>query len=282
MTIVIGYDGFILGRLGPDALAGIALVFPLSMLMLQMSAGGIGGAATAAVARALGAGRGDDANRLAQHALLIAVLLAALFMVALLGFVRAVYGAMGGRGAALDSALAYSNVLFSGAVVIWSSNVLAAVVRGAGNMLLPSLMLVTTALVHLVLCPILVFGWGPFRGLGIAGAAVSTLSANGLAAIVMVAYLLRRDGAVQLLQSSWRFRTDLLRDILRVGVPASLSPVISNGSIAVSTAVVAAVRAGRLWGGGTPRIHPRIALASERSHGWCDQHGCRPDCFASA
>ena len=57
MTVVIGYDGFLLGKLGADALAGIALVFPLSMLMLQMSAGGIGGATTAAVARALGAGR---------------------------------------------------------------------------------------------------------------------------------------------------------------------------------------------------------------------------------
>ncbi|MBW8470708.1 MAG: hypothetical protein K0M67_20755, partial [Thiobacillus sp.] len=59
-TIVIGYDGYILGRVGADALAGIALVFPLSMLMLQMSAGGIGGATTAAVARALGAGRSQD------------------------------------------------------------------------------------------------------------------------------------------------------------------------------------------------------------------------------
>ncbi|MBQ0922174.1 hypothetical protein KBW71_27410, partial [Hydrogenophaga aromaticivorans] len=51
-TIVIGYDGYILGRVGADALAGIALVFPLSMLMLQMSAGGIGGAAPPAPARA--------------------------------------------------------------------------------------------------------------------------------------------------------------------------------------------------------------------------------------
>ncbi|HXE46986.1 MAG TPA: MATE family efflux transporter, partial [Ramlibacter sp.] len=65
LTLTIGYDGFILGKLGADALAGIALVLPLSMLMLQMSAGGIGGAATAAVARALGAGRGADASRLA-------------------------------------------------------------------------------------------------------------------------------------------------------------------------------------------------------------------------
>ncbi|MBW8313596.1 MAG: MATE family efflux transporter, partial [Hydrogenophaga sp.] len=114
-TIVIGYDGYILGRLGPDALAGIALVFPLSMLMLQMSAGGIGGATTAAVARALGGGRSEDASRLAQQALLIAALLAALFMLALLGFGRGIFGAMGGRGAALEAALVYSNVLFSGA-----------------------------------------------------------------------------------------------------------------------------------------------------------------------
>lgn len=238
MTIVIGYDGFILGRLGPDALAGIALVFPLSMLMLQMSAGGIGGASTAAVARALGAGRSDDASRLAQHALFIAFVMAGLFMALMLGFGRAVFGAMGGRGAALDAALAYSNVLFTGAIVIWSTNVLASVVRGAGNMLLPSLMLLTIALIHLVLAPVLVFGWGPVGGLGIAGAAVSTLTANAVAAIVMVIYLLRRNGAVQLQRSPWRLRMNLLRDILRVGVPASLSPVISNASIAVATAVV--------------------------------------------
>lgn len=44
MTVVIGYDGYIIGRLGGEALAGVALVFPLSMLMMQMSGGGIGGA----------------------------------------------------------------------------------------------------------------------------------------------------------------------------------------------------------------------------------------------
>ncbi len=238
MTIVIGYDGYILGLVGADALAGIALVFPLSMLMLQMSAGGIGGATTAAVARALGAGRREDASRLAQQSLLIAALLAVLFMAAMLGAGRGIFAAMGGKGAALDAALAYSNALFAGALVIWFTNVLAAVVRGAGNMLLPSLLLMATALLHLGLSPLLVFGWGPVQGIGVAGAAISTLTVNGLSALVMVAWLLRRDGVVALQRTPWWPRWSLWREILRVGLPASMSPVISNASIAVATAFV--------------------------------------------
>ena len=250
MTVVIGYDGYILGRLGADALAGIALVFPLSMLMMQMSGGGIGGAVTAAVARALGAGRDEEAGRLAQQSLLIACVFAAAFMLVLLGFGRNVYAAMGGRGAALDAAVAYSNVLFSGAIVIWATNVLGAVVRGAGNMLLPALMLVLTALIHLVLCPTLVFGWGPIPGLGVPGAAVSLLVANGAAALALAAHLLRQGAPAALNRSPWRLHAALVRDILRVGVPASMSPVVSNGSIAVATAFVGSFGTAALAGYG--------------------------------
>lgn len=238
MTFVIGYDGFILGRLGPGALAGVALVFPLSMLMLQMSAGGIGGGVTAAVARAVGGGRHEDASRLAQHAVLVGGLLAALFMVIALGWGRSIFGGMGGQGAALADAMAYSNVLFTGAVVICLTNVLAAIVRGAGNMLLPSISMLGTTAVHLVLCPALVFGWGPVPALGVAGAAASTLTANGLAALLLVGWLMRRNGDVRLNALRWEFRRDLFYAILKVGAPASLSPLISNASIATATALV--------------------------------------------
>ena len=250
MTIVIGYDGYILGRIGADALAGVALVFPLSMLMVQMSGGGLGGASTAAVARALGGGRRDEASLLAQHALLIAFALAALFMVALAGFGRPIYAAMGGRGGALDDALAYSRVLFGGAIVICSTNVLAAIVRGSGNMLLPSLLLLGAALLHLVLCPLLVFGLGPLPGLGVAGAATSTLVTNALAALVMTGYLLRADGVVNLRLVPWRVRLAPLRSILRVGLPASLSPVLSNSSIALATTFIGSYGTAALAGYG--------------------------------
>ena len=235
MTVVIGYDGFILGRLGADALAGVALVLPLSMLMLQMSAGGIGGATTAAVAHAIGAGQTAEANRLAQHALVVAAVAAALFTVGLVGGGRFIYAAMGGQGAALSEALAYSNVIFGGALLVWFNNVLSGVVRGSGNMLLPSMVLLGMALVHLVLCPFLVFGAGGWPGLGVAGAAASTLTVNALACAALSAHLLRPAGIVRLGSAPWAVRKEPLRALLRVGIPASFSPVISNASIAAAT-----------------------------------------------
>jgi putative MATE family efflux protein len=250
MTVVIGYDGYIIGQLGADALAGVALVFPLSMLMMQMSGGGIGGAVTAAVARALGAGRSEEAGRLAQQSLVIACVLAAAFTFTLLGFGRSIFAAMGGRGTALDAALSYSNVLFSGAIVIWATNVLGAVVRGSGNMGLPALMLVLTAVIHLVLCPLLVFGGGPIPGLGVSGAAASLLVANAAAAAALAMHLLRPGAAAALNGSRWRLHGALLRDILRVGVPASMSPIVSNGSIAVATAFVGSYGTAALAGYG--------------------------------
>lgn len=249
-TIVIGYDGYILGRLGADALAGVALVLPLSMLMLQMSAGGIGGAVTAAVARALGAGKREEAARLALHGLLIGLVLAGLFALVMLNWGREVYSAMGGKGAALDAALAYSVVLFGGSLVTWWLNVLAAIVRGSGNMVLPSTMMVATALIHLATCPLLVFGWGPMSGLGVAGAAISTLATGTLSIVVMFTYLGRGTGPVRLSFGNWSFSQTSLRAILRVGAPASLSPILSNGSIAATTALIGSFGTAALAGYG--------------------------------
>ena len=76
-------ETYFIGKLGTDSLAGVALVFPLVMLMQMMSAGAMGGGIASAIARALGAGRREDANALALHALVIALGFGAAFTLAL-------------------------------------------------------------------------------------------------------------------------------------------------------------------------------------------------------
>src|SRR5207342_1164371 len=106
-------ETWFVSKLGTDALAGMALVFPLVMLMQMMSAGAMGGGIASAIARALGARRRDDADALVLHALAIALGFGLLFTVALLGGGRWLYTRMGGSGAALEAALVYSHWVFA-------------------------------------------------------------------------------------------------------------------------------------------------------------------------
>jgi Na+-driven multidrug efflux pump len=106
-------ETYFVGLLGTDALAGVALVFPIVMLMQMMSAGAMGGGISSAIARALGGHRQADAEALAWHAVLIALILGAGFTLAALLFGPALYRALGGRGASLSVALEYSNIRIS-------------------------------------------------------------------------------------------------------------------------------------------------------------------------
>src|ERR1700722_1097388 len=132
-------ETFWVARLGTDALAGMALVFPGVMLMQMVSGGAMGGGISSAIARALGAGRRADADALVLHALVINIALGALFSAVMLAFGRPIYRALGGAGGELDAALAYSNVVFAGNVLLWTMNGLASAIRGTGNMLMTAL-----------------------------------------------------------------------------------------------------------------------------------------------
>ena len=235
-TVVIGFDGYIVGRLGSEALAGVAVVLPLAMLMLQMSAGGLGGSTTAVVARALGAGDPREAPRLAQHALLLG--LAASLLFTLLFASPAAYVLLGARDGVLAQAASYASVLFAGAAAVWSVNVLAGIARGTGQMGAAALALIATTAMHLTLCPLLVFGTGPLPPQGVAGAALSTVACNAVAALGLLTWLSRRGQAVRVLGPRWQVGRSAFRAILRLALPSALSPILSNSSIALATAYV--------------------------------------------
>ena len=81
---VITFDGFFLGRIGTNALAGASLAFPWVMMVLQTTNGGMGSGVSSAVARALGAGHRDRADALVFHAFLLAFAVAAIYSTVLL------------------------------------------------------------------------------------------------------------------------------------------------------------------------------------------------------
>ena len=244
-------ETYFVGKLGTDALAGVALVFPALMLMQMMSAGAMGGGISSAIARALGASRRSDADALAVHALAIALIFGLAFTAAVLAGGRWLYAAMGGQGASLDAALAYSNVVFAGAVLLWLFNSLGNIIRGTGNMAVPAVVNCIGAAVLVPLSPCLIFGWGPFPQLGIMGGAVAIVGFYALGGLALTLYLLSSRSLIRLSIRGFAFRWSLFQEILRVGAVAALITVGTNVTIAVATALIGQFGPAAIAGYGT-------------------------------
>jgi putative MATE family efflux protein len=224
--------------LGTDALAGVALVFPLFMLMTMMSNGGIGGGVSSAVARALGAGRTKDAAALAMHAVVIGLVLGVLFAIGAWLGGPALFRRMGAQGETLSSAVLYSNVLFLAAVPGWIANLLAAVLRGAGNVRVPAIVTAAGALVTLVLSPLLILGWGWIPRMGVAGAGAALIVFNVGSVIVLALYMRSSHSAIRLARNRLQWRH--FGDILKVGLVSAVGTVVANLTVMVTTGLVGA------------------------------------------
>lgn len=231
-------ETWFVSRLGTDALTGMALVFPGYMMMQMLSGGAVGGGISSAVARALGAGRRADADALVLHAIVINVLLGLLFSVLVLAFGRPLYAAMGGTGASLDAALEYSNVVFACAWLVWLLNALASVLRGTGNMLVPSVAICVGFIVLVPLSPVLIFGWGPVPGMGIAGGGYAVVITLALSTSIMAWYLWTGRAVVR--PRLCRLRSAFFVDILRVGAVGSVSTLQTTLVFVLTTALVGA------------------------------------------
>jgi putative MATE family efflux protein len=225
-----------ISRLGTDALAGMAVVFPTVMLMQMMSQGAMGGGIASAISRALGARRREDADALVLHAILINVAFGAFFSVVVLAWGSPLYRVLGGSGGSLQAALQYSNVVFGGVILLWVMNGLASVIRGTGNMLVPALVICGGVVFLIPLSPLLIFGWGPLPALGVAGGGVALLIyyVGGIAIFAWYILSGRNGTRFRWVRPQWsRFH-----EILRVGAMAAITSLQTNLTIAITTALV--------------------------------------------
>jgi putative MATE family efflux protein len=230
-----------LSRLGTDALAGMALVFPVVMLMQMVSGGALGGGIASAIARALGAAHHPAADAFALHGILINLVIGAFLSCLVIALGPELYTALGGEGASLDAALAYSNTVFAGMTLLWLMNALSAVVRGTGNMLVPALVICGGVVILIPLSPLLIFGAGPFPRLGVAGGGAALVLFYLGGTIFLTWYVASGRNAARFRWTSLQW--SYFREILKVGGFAALTSIQTNLTIAISTSLV-----GRFFG----------------------------------
>jgi len=229
-------ETWFISHLGVSALAGAAVVLPIIMLMQTMSQGAMGGGISSAIARALGAKDNELANRLVLHAVVLNAGLGVICASLLLLFRQPLFKLMGVTGDALDAAMAYSGVAFTALILMWIMNALASAIRGSGNMFVPAAVNLVGALLLVPISPCLIFGLGPFPALGIAGAGWAFVLYYTAGTSIFLWYCLSGRNLARLQRCPLKWAP--IRNILIVGGFAMINPLLTNGLIASTTALV--------------------------------------------
>lgn len=227
-----------IGQLGTVSLAAIALAFPLLMLIQTMSGGAMGGAVTSAIARAIGAGDMARAEKLVWHALALALSGFVLFLLLFLAFGELLLVFLGGKGTILEQSQTYCLILFSGGLFLWLMSIFGAVFRGMGDMKFPAMLMIVSAFIQVPLSGALVLGGLGLPQLGIVGAAVSAIVSSLFVSVLMLVRLIWGSQSLKLHIRAFGFSKPLFQDILKVAIPASLSPILTVTTILSLTAIV--------------------------------------------
>lgn len=226
---------YYVSRLGPDAIAAVSLVFPISLVAMTAMSGGIGGGAASAIARALGGRRIAAATATAEHGFLLACTIGGAFALLMLLVGRTVLGWMGGSGEVLDAATIFAEVIFGGSIITFVGGMFDSVLRGEGNVRVPAIWSSASLCLQILLTPLFMF----VLGFGLRGAAFAMLVSQLLASIPRAFFVLGGRGAIQPRFLPRRIDAEPLREILRIGIPASLSTTINYVGIMILTGVVA-------------------------------------------
>lgn len=215
-SIFVVVDIFWVSHRGADAVAIVGLTESM-MAVLYAVALGLGMAATAVVARRIGEKDPDGAARAAVQVLGLAAAVAVALGAAGAILAPRLLAALGGDPAAIEQHGDFARVMLGGSVTVFLLFAANAVFRGAGDPAIAMRTLWLANAVNLALGPCLLFGWGPFPELGVAGAAVATTVGRGAGVLYQLAHLVRRSGHLAIRRRHLAIEPAVLAGLVRVG-----------------------------------------------------------------
>jgi len=212
-------DGIWVAGLGSEALAAIGLFFPMFMIILSL-ANGIGVGGSSAISRKLGAKEELKADSSAVHTLIIGLITGLLLTILVYPFLGQLFASIGAKGEVIPLVVRYSGILVGGSLILVFSNIASGILRGEGDMRRAMVAMIIGSGLNIVLDPIFIYT----LNMGIAGAAWATLASITFSSILMIYWLfIRRNTYVSIRFSGFRFNGKIIKEILRVGIPASFA-----------------------------------------------------------
>ena len=230
-------DAFFVGKLGTDALAALSFTFPVVLLVGNM-AHGIGIGVSSVISRVIGKGNIHMVQRLTTNSLILALLIVTGLVIAGLFTITPVFRALGATAETITLIRQYMRIWYPGMIFLVIPIVGNNAIRAAGNTLIPGIIMTSGALINAILDPILIFGWGPFPRMEIAGAALATLIARSGTMVITLFVLAIREKMLTFRLESFQSILNSWKQILFIGLPSTITRIIMPIGIGIITRIV--------------------------------------------
>jgi putative MATE family efflux protein len=224
-------------RIGYEAIAALTIVFPFQILYYAIG-GGTGIGIAALVSRRFGEKKPEAANHAAGQIFFISAVWGLLFILVAVPFANKILPFLGATPDIMDYSRQYLVITAFGAPFIIFALVTSNLIRGSGDAVKPMIIMISSTLINVVLDPLLILGIGPFPRLGVPGAALGTVIAQILGALLGLYYFLSGKTAYHIKLAHLRPDLSILKDIYRVGLPSVVTQIMESFAFVLFNKVV--------------------------------------------
>ncbi len=177
-------DSLFIGSYSPDGLTALSVIFPVQLVLTALAVGtGVG--VNTLMARQYATGRPKDANDAAGTGTVLAIISWIVFTAIMVPLMEPYVRTSANIPQAIDYAVTYGTIVCAGSIGLFVESIWSKVHQAEGNMRLPMYAQLVGAVLNIVLDAVLIFGWGPFPEMGVAGAAVATVIGQCAAAVIV-------------------------------------------------------------------------------------------------
>ncbi|WP_153800123.1 MATE family efflux transporter [Foetidibacter luteolus] len=231
-------DIYFVGRLGNAAVATVGLTESVLTLVYSVAIG-LSMAATATVARRVGEKNPEEASKAGMQSILIGLAFTVLISLAGMIFADDVLRLMGGTDKVIAEGTSYTRIIFGGSAAVMLLFLINGIFRGAGDAAMAMKSLWIANICNIILCPMLINGWGPFPQMGLIGAAVATTTGRSVGVLYQCFHLFRGNGVLHIKKKHFVPDFTVIKSLLNIAWTGTLQFLIGSASWIVLAMIIA-------------------------------------------
>lgn len=231
-------DIFFVSHLGKHATSTVGLTESVITVIYSLAMG-ISMAASAVVARRVGEKNKEGASLAAVQSLILAIVITVIVSICGVIFAGDILRLMGAEAETVKEGITYTRILMGSSVVIMLLFLINGIFRGAGNPMIAMKSLWLANICNIILCPLLIRGWGPIPAMGLTGAAVATTIGRGIGVLYQLYHLFNGSKIIRITLNHFKPDWAVLKNITNIAWPGTLQFLIGSGSWIVLASIVA-------------------------------------------